>query len=401
MHAIFADLRFALRQLRRSPGFALTVVLTLALGVGTNAVVFSVLTALILKSLPVPKAEQIVFLNRVNIRELSSSSSNRSYPDYKDIRDQNRSFSGTVAYRLDRVGASPGGAHPEIKSSWFITASENYFDVLGVQPMLGRYFHASDARGPGSAPYVVLSYSFWQSFAHGDRSVVGHILNLNKQPFTVIGVAPQHFNGAELMFTPDFWVPLSEYTVTHGDDNDLKIRGSRGMWVLGRLRDGVSKAQAGADMRGIASRLGAQYKEDEGSTIRLSRPGLIGETFGSPARAFLFGVTLLAGLVLVAACANLGPAKGSTSPQPLQSMCLVTPLTVFAGSPRPPIPLSNGLQDGRPLGCISKLNLLTYVGSWNRIVSCPVMPGAVPRREVVSRSARSRIYPEANAGRGL
>ena len=300
------DIHYALRQLRRSPGFALTVVLTLALGVGANAVVFSVLNALILKPLPVPKAEQLVFLNRVDVHGPSSSSSNQSYPDYKDIRDQNRSFSGTVAYRLDRVGASLGGAHPETRSSWFITASENYFDVLGVQPLLGRYFHASDARGPGSAPYVVLSYSFWQSFAHGDRSVIGHTLNLNKQPFTVIGVAPEHFNGAELMFTPDFWVPLSEFAVTHGDDNDLKFRGSRGMWVLGRLRDGVSQAQAGADMRGIASRLGAQYKEDEGNTIRLSRPGLIGETFGSPVRAFLFGVTLLAVLVLVAACANLG-----------------------------------------------------------------------------------------------
>jgi len=306
MPAVFADLRFALRQLRRSPGFAFTVVLTLALGVGANAVVFSVLNALILKPLPVPQAEQIVFLNRVNIHELSSSSSTQSYPDYKDIADGNRSFSGTVAYRLDRVGASLGGAHPETKSSWFVTASENYFEVLGVRPMFGRYFHTSDARGPGSAPYVVLSYSFWQSFAHGDRSVVGRTLSLNKHPFTVIGVAPRNFNGTELMFTPDFWVPLSEFAATHGDDNDLKNRGSRGMWVLGRLRDGVSKAQAGADMRGIASRLSAHYKEDEGSTFRLSRPGLIGETFGTPVRAFLFGVTLLAGLVLVAACANLG-----------------------------------------------------------------------------------------------
>ncbi len=305
MPAVFADLRFAFLQLRRSPGFALTVVLTLALGVGANAVVFSVLNALILKPLPVPKAEQIVFLNRINIHDPSSSSPTQSYPDYKDIADGNHSFSGTTAYRIDRVGVSLGGAHRETKSSYFVMASENYFDILGIKPLLGRYFHASDGRGPGSAPYVVLSYRFWKGFSHGDPSIVGRTILLNKHPLTVIGIAPEGFPGTDLFLVPDFWVPLVE-SKTLGTFDGSPYRNSRGMWVLGRLRDGITEAQAGADLRTVGNRLAAQYKEDEGGSFRLSRPGLVGEYFYGPVRAFLFGVTLLAGLVLAAACANLG-----------------------------------------------------------------------------------------------
>ena len=303
MPTILADLRFAFRQLRRSPGFALTVVLTLALGVGANAIVFSVLNALILRPLPVPHADRLVFLNRVETRNPSQSSPTQSYLDYRDLRDANRSFASMAAYRVDRAGVSLGG-HAQARSSWFVEASENYFDMLGAQPLLGRFFHASDAHGNNSAPYVVLSYSFWRSNG-GDPAIMGRTVLLNKHPFTVIGIAPASFRGTELFFAPDYWVPLVEAATITSYDETL-YRDSRGLWVMGRLRDGVTEAQAGADLQGIASRLGRQYKEDEGATFRLSRPGLVGEMFLGPVRAFLFGVTLLAGLVLLAACANLG-----------------------------------------------------------------------------------------------
>ncbi len=306
MQTIPHDLRYALRQLRRSPGFTLTVVLTLALGVGANAIVFGVLNALVLRPLPVPQANRLVFLNRVSTKDPSASSPNQSYPDFKDIQDQSRTFSGVTAYRFERVGVSlAGAAQAQVRSSWFVMASESYFDVLGVQPLYGRFFHPSDDRGPKSAPDAVLSYSFWQSIAHGDPGVVGRTVLLNKHPFTVIGIAPQSFRGSELFAAPDFWVPLVESPEIGIFDATL-YRDSRSLEVMGRLRDGVSEAQAGADLRTIASRLGAQYKEDEGSTFRLSRPGFVGESFGNPVRAFLFGVTLLAALVLAAACANLG-----------------------------------------------------------------------------------------------
>jgi len=298
------DILYAFRQLCRSLGFTLTVVLTLALGVGANAIVFSVLNALILRPLPVPHADRLVFLNRVS--GANSSSPTQSYPDYKDVRDQNRTFSDMAAYRVDRAGVSLGaGPHPQVRTSWFVDASENYFDMLGVQPLHGRFFHPSDAHGANSAPYVVLSYNFWQSIAHGDPGVVGQTVLLNKHPLTVIGIAPQTFFGTDLFFAPDFWVPLVEAGALQGLD-PTRYRDSRSLWVLGQLRNGVAKAQAGADLRAIAARLSAHYKEDEGATFRLSPPGLVGEYFGGPVRAFLFGITLLAALVLTAACANLG-----------------------------------------------------------------------------------------------
>ncbi len=306
MYAIWNDLGYALRRLRTSPGFTLTVVLTLALGVGANAIVFSVLNALILRPLPVLHADRLMFLNRVSERNPSASSPSQSYLDYRDLRDGNRTFADMATYRIDRAGVSLGGGpHRQVRGSWFVDASENYFDMLGVRPLYGRFFHPSDAHGPNSAPYVVLSYTFWQSIAHGDPGVVGRTVLLNKHPFTVIGIAPQSFRGTELFLPPDFWVPLVEASTINGF-NEVLYRNSRAMWVLGRLRDGVTEAQAEADLRGIASRLGVQYKEDEGATFRLSRPGLVGEYFGGPVRAFLFGVTLLAALVLIAACANLG-----------------------------------------------------------------------------------------------
>lgn len=306
MPTLWNDLRYALRQLRRSPGFALTVVLTLALGVGTNAIVFSVLNALVLRPLPVPHADRLVFLNRVNTHNPSQSSPTQSYPDYKDLSDANRTFTGMAAYKVDRAGLSLlAGEHAQVRSTWYVATSGNYFDLLGIQPLHGRFFHPSDVHGTGSAPYVVLSYKLWQSIANGDPRVVGRTVLVNKHPLTVTGIAPQTFRGTELFFAPDFWLPLLEVPSIGAWDPTV-YRDSRSLWVIGRLRDGVTEAQAGADLRGIASRLGKQYKDDEDATFRLSRPGLVGEYFLAPVRTFLFGMTLLAGMVLAAACANLG-----------------------------------------------------------------------------------------------
>ncbi len=302
MPAMLSDLRYALRWLRRSPGFTLTVLLTLALSVGANAVVFSVLNALVLRPLPVPAAGQLVSLNRLGNSGASSSTPSQSYPDYRDLRDNTRSLSGLAAYAVKRAGVRAEGS---VEASWFTLASENYFDVLGLQPALGRFFHAADAHGPNGSPYIVLSYGYWQRRFHGDPHAVGRVIELDQHPFTVLGVAPASFRGTESFFSGDFWVPM-----LNGEQIDgysfLEERGDHEIWMLRRLRPGASVAQAEADLNRLGRQLASAHREDEGLQFRLSRPGLLGDMLRKPAQAFLSGVMLLAALVLLAACANLG-----------------------------------------------------------------------------------------------
>lgn len=305
MLTLWNDLRYALRQLRRSPGFAATVVVTLALGVGANAVVFSVLNALVLRPLPMPHAEQLVAFNRMgNTGSSVAASPAQSYPDYRDLRDGNRSFSGLAAYSIQRVGVRVGT--DAARESWITEASDNYFDVLGIQPALGRFFHTSDAHGPNSMPYVVLSHSYWERRFAGDPHVIGRVIELDKHPFTVLGVAPPSFSGTELFLASDFWIPMLNEQQTDGY-NYLELRGNHNIWVLGRFKPGIHAAQGEADLNTLAKHMAAVNPgADENLHFRLSRPGLLGDLLGGPVRAFLWGVMALAGLVLLAACANLG-----------------------------------------------------------------------------------------------
>ena len=170
MLSLLADTRYTLRQLRHSPGFTLTVVLTLALGVGANAIVFSVLDALVLKTLPVPGASRLIFFNCLgNVGTSVASSPTQSYPAYRTFRDRNRSFSAVAAYAIDRAGVGEAGA---VRQSWLDITSENYFDTLGIQPALGRFFHASDAHGPDSMLDAALSYSYRQDQLHTNLRII-------------------------------------------------------------------------------------------------------------------------------------------------------------------------------------------------------------------------------------
>ena len=299
VETLLQDVRFALRSLRKSPGFVLVAVLTLAMAIGANAVVFSLLNGLILRPLNVPRADSLYMVER----GVDEEAPMQSYPDYIDLRDRSRSFSGLVAYDIDTAGVDTGG-NPS--SAWLYEASGNYFDELGIQPYLGRFFHASDERGPNSAPYIVLGYDYWRSHFQADRGVVGRTVLLNKHPYTILGVAPPMFRGTELFFTPDFWVPLVDQEQVAGN-SDLNARGTRGTWLAGHLKTGVTPAQATADLNSVAAYLVKNYpKDDDRISFKLARPGLVGDLLGRPVRAFLTGLTLLAALILLAACANLG-----------------------------------------------------------------------------------------------
>jgi predicted permease len=297
-----ADLRLALRQLRKAPGFALTAVLTLALAIGANAIVFSVLHALILRPLNVPHPETLFMLERAYG---SNTSVSESYPDYRDLRDRNRSFDSLVLYNImGGVGLDTGHGNPSVV--WPYMVSGNYFDALGIQPYLGRFIHASEEHGPNSVPEVILSYALWHSHFNGDPTAVGRTVQINKHPFTIIGVAPPNFRGTELFFAPDLWAPIVD-SPQISDWYSLEERGNHSAWAIGHLKPGVTPAAATSDLNTIAASLAKTYpKSDDGLKFSLSRPGLAGNTLGRPTRAFMLGLMLLAGLILLAACANLG-----------------------------------------------------------------------------------------------
>jgi predicted permease len=293
---MLADMKHAWRRLRKSPGFTITAVLTLALGIGANAVVFSVLNGLVLHTLNVPNPQRFY-----SIEERDQSLN--SYPDYLDLREQNRSFDDLLAYNFAAAGLDTGGEPVQI---WLYEASGNYFDTMGLKPYLGRFFHRSDEHGPNSAPYIVLSYDYWRGHFQADPAVVGRTVQLNKHSFTVLGVAGPGFRGTERFFAPALWVPLVDQEQVEGYDS-LKERTSRSLWVIGRLKSGVDQPQATADLQSVAAHLRKTYpKEDDAVTFSLSRPGLLGNLLGRPVRAFVTGLMLLAGLILLAACANLG-----------------------------------------------------------------------------------------------
>lgn len=180
------DARYSLRMLRKSPGFTIAAILTLTFAIGANAVVFGIMDGLILRPLHVPDVKSLLGT------EYGDDSGFQAYPNYLELRARNRSFQDLAAFNMVFVGLDTG-KNPVSASGYATTG--NYFDVLRLQPYLGRFFHAADEHGPNSAPYIVLTYAYWSSHFQADRSVLGRVIQLNKQPFTVVGVAPRGVPG--------------------------------------------------------------------------------------------------------------------------------------------------------------------------------------------------------------
>jgi predicted permease len=297
LESIWADVRIAVRNLRRSPGFTIAAVVTLALAIGANAVVFGVLNALILRPLNVPDAQSLYTIERGGYKEQTTS-----YPDYLDLRNRNRSFDGLTAYILTQVVLDTGRNPSEV---WGYEVAGNYFDAMKIQPYLGRFFHVADEHGPNSAPYLVLTYAYWHSHFQDDRGIVGRVVQVNRHPYTILGVTPPEFSGTLLFFYPDFFVPM----VNQEDGPSfLNNRGQRNIFmVLGHVKAGVTPAQAIADLNSIGAYLEKTYpKDDAYMTYSLARPSLIGDMLGPAVKGFMTGMMLLAGLILLGACANLG-----------------------------------------------------------------------------------------------
>ncbi len=294
---LWRDIRYAARQLRHSPGFTLTTILTLALGIGANVIVFGVLNAMILRPLNVAGADRLF-----ELAHQSHGDDNQSYPDFVDFKTRNSAFEDMATYRLGYAGVSFGGS---ARKAWEYEVSTNYFDMLGIQPQLGRFFHASDDHGPNSAPYIVLSDSMWRTRFGADPRIVGTTVDLNKHPFTVIGVAPKSFNGTEIFFWPEFWVPMVNEEQIEGYSFLVK-RGNHGLFVIGMLKPGITPRQAQDNLNTVARQMTHEHPvEDDNLQVRLVKPGLLGDVLGGPAPSFLAVIMALALLVLAAACVNL------------------------------------------------------------------------------------------------
>ncbi len=295
------DVRFGLRMLRKSPSFTGVAVMTLALAIGANAVVFGLMNGLILRPMNLPQPESLYSIEYDDGHQVNGA---QSYLDYLDLRDRNRSFDGLAVFNIEQAGLDTG-ENPS--RAWISEVSGNYFDVLRIQPYVGRLIHSSDEHGPNSAPYIVLSHAYWHTRFQDDPGVVGRTVQLNKHPFTIVGVTPPEFRGTLLPFSPDFFVPIVNHEQISGR-GVLNLRRNR--WIfqaIGHLKAGVTPEQAGDDLTSIGAYLEKTYPNEVGpTTFRLARPSLYGNFLGRPMRAFLGGLMLLAGLILLAACANLG-----------------------------------------------------------------------------------------------
>ena len=297
MITLLQDLRFALRQMRRSPGFAATAVLTLALGISANVIVFGVLQA-ILRPIDVPHAERVMTLAHTD-----QDYPIFSYPEVRDVRDGNSVFSAVAAVDITNFGLEFNGVTRPV---WGYEVSGQYFEVVAIKPFLGRLLQRSDDDHPGASEAAVLAWPAWKSDFGADPNIVGKTIRLNKRPYTIVGVTPEGFYGTEKMGYADIFVPMANEASLDGV-NWLESRNIPQVYSVVRIKDGVTMPQVQAELNTVSARIARQYpKDDEKLSLKLTRPGLMGDFFGAPARAFLAAVLGLAGIVLLAACANLG-----------------------------------------------------------------------------------------------
>ena len=301
MAGLLRDVRYALRQLRKSPGFAATAVLMLALAICANGTVFSWIDGTMLH--PIPGAWETSSLVSLERGEWNISPvPPLSYLDYRDLRERNRSFEGILAYHHDWITLTGGGAEPQ--RIYIANVSANYFDLLGVKPMLGRFFLQEEETRPDAVPYIVLSYSLWKTRYAGDPAIVGKVIEIARHPVTVIGVAPEGFMGAMPGIRQDVWVTLNplgtaEWQLTH--------RGANYLNVVGRLRPGVSREKATQDLETIMRQIVAAYPDDHLGVNTITLDPMWRSPFGANGyMAQSLPILLaIAGVVLLLTCANV------------------------------------------------------------------------------------------------
>jgi len=324
------DLVYAARSFRASPGFAAVAILSLAIGVGANCVMFSMVEAALLRLPRVPKPQEIV---AVVSKAIESNSHEASYPDYKDLRDLTTSFEGLTAFSGVNVGfASRPGMEPRVKEGKLVTG--NFFDVLAVGPQIGRTFLPEEDRVPGKDNVVVVSHALWEAEFGSDPTVIGKQVRINGNDFTIIGILPKRFTDVDDDLDdsrPDFYIPMRASVRMGRDADALENRGLRNLAILGRLRPGSPLAQARAEVATLGATLEKQYpatNKNRSMTIQTVRQ-YRGASFGNVMSLMLM---TLAGAVLLVACANVaGLLAGRT---PARAKEIAMRLAIGAGRAR-------------------------------------------------------------------
>ena len=305
---LWQDIRYGAQMLIRKPGFALIVVLTLALGIGANGAIFSLVNALLLRPLPVEKPDELAAVYTADYS--SGDFGTSSYPDYLDFRNRNQSFSDLVAYFPRPFSLSIDGSN---ERGFGEVVSGNYFSAFGIPLARGRGFLPDEDKTPGSHPVVVISHSLWQTHFAGDPAVVGRSLKLNGQPFTVIGVAEKGFTGMLRGVGADLWIPSMMADQVSPGSHSLTERGDRSMLLMGRLRPGVTIVQAQEEFRTIGAQLFKEWPDNWTNIRRQPRAiTLLPESesrvmpgFRMPLILFATMLMSVVGLVLLIACANV------------------------------------------------------------------------------------------------
>src|SRR5256714_7254892 len=302
METLLQDLRYGARMLRRNPGFSITAILTLAVGLGVSSSIFTLLYSAVLRPLPVKQPERVVNIYQAiegSGRRIQGSPLFVSYPEYADYREQTGAFSGLAAYAETRLALSGG----EAESIAGQLVSDNYFSVLGAAAAAGRPLAENECQPPGACPLAVLNYGFWQRRFGGDSHLIGETLLLNRLRFTVIGIAAPDFRGTE-MVAPDVWVPLMMQARLQPHADCLSLRDCSWLKLIGRLKPSVTVAQAQAEMSVVAAQADQNYL-DRKTTVEVT-PGayLNGPEVRRMGFGIVMAITVVVALVLLIVCAN-------------------------------------------------------------------------------------------------
>jgi predicted permease len=305
------DVQYAVRVLRKSPAFTAVAVLSLALGIGANTAIFSVIYAVVLRSLPVQHPEQLVALSHANLQR--SGMSSLTYPLYRELRDRKDLFGGMLCTAGMSPSLSVNGSAERVTGEM---VSANYFDVLGLKPYIGRLFHSDDETTAGANPVVILSYGFWQRRFAGDPKVIGAVIDLNQTPMTIVGVSPPEFDGLSPGVARDVRVPVTMQPQMHVKASILEQRDNWWLTVVGRLKPGVSRESADAALTVLLQRYHQQndsgkplseYRrkvlQSERMNLLLAGTGLI--TQAKRAAKQLYVLMAVVVLVLLSGCMNL------------------------------------------------------------------------------------------------
>lgn len=297
------DIRYAFRMLKKKPGFTLAAVLCLALGAGANLTVFGLVNAVLFRAMPgITQPDQLVAIGRTENGDGFDSS---SYPNYRDYRDRSLTFSGMVCYRSMPLSLSAAEFTERVQGTM---ASGDYFSVLGVEMSAGRALEPEDDNTPGAHPVAVISHGLWQSRFGSDPATVGKTIKLNAHQFTIVGVAAAGFKGTEIGAVVDVWVPLMmQPQMMPRPEDILSQRDASWLRIIGRLKPGATSTQSQQDLEMLASQLQQAYPAEHGKTqgIRVSSGIGLDPDDREEAALFLGVVMLVAGLVLVIACANI------------------------------------------------------------------------------------------------